>query len=96
MNKTDLFGDPVYPHLLKGSKVGPKGGKHYVRPQGFRGMPGAGPAGESCRTCKHRVILGYHNKTYPKCGLMKERWTHGRGTDILVSSPACEYWERDE
>lgn len=75
-----------------GKEMPPERGKHYVEPRGYAGMPGAGPEGEKCKTCRH---LTYNQcaKAYPKCGLMMRVWTGGRGTDILVNSPACEKWE---
>lgn len=72
----------------------PARGKHYVQPRGYFAPPGTGPAGETCRTCKHRVVSGTGSgKTFPKCGLNRAKWTSGRGSDILVSAPACRVWE---
>lgn len=61
--------------------------KHPKR--GYAGIPGNGPAGETCRSCKHRCHAG----RYSKCGLMMLAWTHSYGTDILQRSPACDYWK---
>ena len=83
MKNLDLFGDS--PEEVVRSK-------HYVKPKGYAGNPGAGPDGETCRTCEHRVIYGYHGRTYPKCGLVPHK--HSRSNDILVSSPACQFWEK--
>ena len=30
---------------------------------------------------------------YRKCLLMRAHWTHGPGTDIKASYPACKHWE---
>lgn len=53
--------------------------------------PGTGPEGESCGTCKYIRQVGYRTKRYFKCGRMP--LTHGEGTDIRKSSPACGKWE---
>jgi hypothetical protein len=59
---------------------------------GYAATPGSGPAGETCRTCKH-----LHRKrlagTYLKCGLMSAVWTGGAATDVKAGSPACSRWE---
>ena len=66
--------------------------------RGHSATPGTGPAGESCRTCRHR----YRNvvrsgRAYLKCDLQRARWTGGRATDIRAKDPACRFWEkRDE
>ena len=56
-------------------------------------MPGTGPAGETCRSCKHIARLTF-SKTYRKCELMQASWTGGPGTDIRASDPACKKWEK--
>lgn len=62
---------------------------------GYAAAPGTGPAGETCRSCKHytHTVSGARN-TFRKCGLMRSAWTHGPGTDIKAGSPACSKWER--
>lgn len=70
----------------------PVRGKHYVRPNGYGHVPGGGPAGETCGSCRHHVILRY-SKNYHKCELARGKWTGGRGSDILVKSPACQKWQ---
>ena len=57
--------------------------------KGYPTFPGTGPAGETCRSCKHKVAHQY-NRTYWKCWLVKP--TRGPGTDIRLKSPACAYW----
>lgn len=69
----------------------PVRGKHYIEPRGYAHHPGTGPRGETCGSCwfaeKHR--------RWHKCGHLNARHkqTGGRGSDILVSAPACMYWE---
>lgn len=67
------------------------------RPRGHIRPPGTGPAGETCKTCKHiaRVESGAR-RIFRKCGLAKAIWTHGPGSDIRASDPACERWEKAE
>ena len=72
----DLFGDEIRKPV-----------KHRVK--GYASRPGSGPAGETCRSCKHKTAHQY-NRTYWKCGLVKP--TAGPGTDIRLKSPACAYW----
>lgn len=67
-------------------------GKHYVEPRGYAAKPGTGPAGETCGSCKNHVINQFA-RDYHKCLLSKVKWTGGRGSDILVRSPACAKWE---
>lgn len=64
-------------------------------PKGYAARPGTGPAGETCRTCKH-MYRKLMSKTYLKCLLRKQFWTGGRGSDVLARSPACSFWERKE
>lgn len=65
-------------------------GKHYVQPKGYAALPGGGPTGETCGSCR---FLARFPK-YFKCKLVRDRWTGGRGSDILFRSPACSKWER--
>lgn len=65
------------------------------RPRGHAWTPGTGPAGETCRSCKHYTRRLYA-KAYLKCGLMRAQWTGGPKTDIRASDPACKKWERQE
>jgi len=59
---------------------------------GYAAVPGTGPAGETCQSCRHRIARQYA-KTYWKCRLMEAAWTPGRRTDICLRSPACRRWE---
>src|SRR5258708_34516181 len=61
--------------------------------KGYAAPPGTGPAGETCKTCLHYTHGGSGNRKFPKCGLMRPLWTHGPGTDIKASSPACAKFE---
>ena len=54
---------------------------------------GGGPAGKRCAECKHRVAVVWHNRTYQKCGLMREHWTHGAGSDIRAAWSACRRFD---
>lgn len=59
--------------------------KHSI---GYAGMPGAGPAGETCGTCEH-----IERGKYRKCGHPRGYKSSSEASDILARSPACEYWE---
>lgn len=84
----DLF-DPSRPEE-------PIRGKHYVRPNGYAKPPGSGPEGETCGSCFAYHSISYHRKSYPKCELNRHNWTHGRGSDILKSAPACSLWRKKD
>jgi hypothetical protein len=58
-------------------------------PRAYPAPPGSGPEGQTCRGCDHYCRVQGGAKAYPKCELMKANWTHGTGTDIKASSPAC-------
>jgi hypothetical protein len=62
--------------------------------RGYAAQPGTGPAGETCKTCRHACRTNEQgSKQYWKCGLRRSDWTGGYGTDILARSPACSKWE---
>jgi len=87
--EVDLFG-PVPAQTAMGA------GKMKGVRKGYAGIPGTGPAGETCGSCQHHA----HNpnrtaKVYHKCALNRARWTGGPGSDILVRSPACQKWEKE-
>lgn len=65
-------------------------GKRRTKASGYPRRPGSGPAGQTCANC---IPTGGHRKTYFKCAVIRYRWTHGPGTDILKKSPACELWK---
>lgn len=77
MTETDLLGDAV---------------RQLPPSNGYAAPPGTGPAGETCRTCRHYTRKRM-SKVYRKCGLMAQHWTNGYGTDIKASAPACRRWE---
>lgn len=83
----DLFG----PLPVGARPQGPTSGKR----KGYAAPPGSGPAGETCGTCAHHVRRRW-SKVHHKCGLMRNVWNNARGTDILVRSPACSRWEKDD
>lgn len=58
--------------------------------RGYAWTPGTGPAGETCGTCCHRAL---RKGKYYKCDLVAVNWTGGYGTDILLRSLACRFWE---
>lgn len=69
--------------------------RHTPKPKGYAKPPGSGPAGETCKGCKHyRVVESRARKTFRKCGRLESHWTHGPGTDILAKSAACSLWEK--
>lgn len=53
-----------------------------------------GPDGETCGGCTHRVLIGGHAKSYPKCALGPI--TGGPKTDVRAFWPACPRWEKNE
>jgi hypothetical protein len=69
--------------------------KARYRPKGYAAVPGTGPAGETCRTCRHYTHKRMAN-SYRKCELMRDYWTGGPGTDIKAGSPACRRWEKPD
>lgn len=63
-------------------------------PKGYAAPPGSGPADKTCRDCKHKQTMSNTGaKSWIKCVLMKAAWTHGPGSDIRASSPACRRFE---
>lgn len=73
----DLWGEPIHPEK-----------PHTQKPDGYAGIPGRGPLGETCGSCRHIA----KNGSYFKCGLCRKNWTHGLGTDITKRTPACQFW----
>jgi hypothetical protein len=53
---------------------------------------GTGPPGETCKSCASCVRIKWHDKTYHKCRLMEQYWTHGGGSDIKLRWAACRSW----
>lgn len=83
----DLFG-PVVIEVPEG-----RSGRKPTKKNGYASPPGTGPAGETCRTCRHAVAPTDTARRYWKCWLMQRNWTGGPGTDILLRSPACRQWQ---
>ena len=84
MSETDLWNQPIGSHKSK-----------TIVPRGHAGPPGSGPAGETCRTCKHLTRREY-SKTYLKCALMRHKWSGGTATDIRAKDAACSRWEESK
>jgi hypothetical protein len=61
-------------------------------PRGHAGIPGSGPAGETCGSCKH-LCRNQMAKVYLKCGLNRQMWTGGRASDVRARDLACKFWE---
>lgn len=59
---------------------------------GHAAIPGTGPKGETCGSCKNRVAK-LCSRTIFKCGLNRAKWTSGRKSDVLARDPACSKWE---
>ena len=87
----DMFGNEVT--IEEARKL--RNRRKTATPNGYAWRPGTGPAGETCKTCRHLVRRNYA-KTYLKCGLMRQAWTGGHGSDIKAKSPACKFWEKPE
>lgn len=69
------------------------GGRKIYR-GGYAGMTGAGPAGESCGSCRSlRKQYGVSGRYY-KCARVRQ--TGGAGTDVKFRAPSCEYWQERE
>lgn len=80
---------------LEGKALQPK--RKPTAKNGYAALPGTGPAGEICKTCRHKVTASNGGaKSFIKCLLRKATWTHGPGTDILAHSPACNKWQAIE
>ena len=91
LQAVDLFGQ-VLP-----AQTPEKGRRRSTPPNGYYAPPGTGPAGETCKSCKHSIgMRSYSNKKrWYKCERADKKWTHGRGSDILIKSPACSGWEAE-
>ena len=62
-----------------------------VPANGYAARPGTGPQGETCGTCQH-CCAKTRNRTYYKCGLCVSNWSASRTSDVLLRSPACQFW----
>ncbi len=86
----DMFGNEVT--VTEARAMLAKKGRKPTQPKGYASLPGTGPAGETCKTCRH-LYRNRMAKTYLKCSLMRQYWTGGAGTDVRASAPACRNWE---
>lgn len=64
--------------------------------RGHAGQPGAGPAGETCRSCVLMVRKRGAARDFLKCGHHTVRHTNGAGSDVRARDPACEHWTQDD
>jgi hypothetical protein len=90
----DLFGEPVtepWPVPAEVARGKRKKRKDPV-PRGYARIPGTGPKGETCGTCNHAACKHLARKRIYKCVCNYPRWTNGRGSDIVLKSPACILW----
>jgi hypothetical protein len=85
----DMFGQPV--KEVQWSKLAGKP-KRKTIPRGYAALPGTGPHGETCGSCRHKVRVAAAGH-YLKCALVRRAWTHGMATDIRARWPACQRWE---
>lgn len=88
LQEPDLFG-----HAPLGA-VAPSARKRDPIASGYAAVPGTGPQGETCKSCRHLVRRQW-GKTYLKCGLMRDYWTKGSGSDIRARAAACRRWEAE-
>lgn len=85
--------------LAAGNKLSPAERRRLTprkgtKPNGYAKPPGSGPAGETCKSCQYFCRIRWSpKKSFRKCGLLEAHWTHGPGTDILASAPACSMWQ---
>lgn len=92
MTDVDLFGLAAGPMLTPQQRKRLRTTYNAKNPKGYAAIPGTGPKGETCKSCRH-LYRRRMSKTYLKCELMRRIWTGGAGTDIKASSPACQRWE---
>ena len=76
-------------HVLAKAKLAAR-----LKRRGHAGQPGAGPEGETCKSCRWIEGVWGGNKRFSKCSHhLAPRRTGGPGTDIRQRDPACERWE---
>ncbi len=61
---------------------------------GYAARPGSRPVGRTCGDCASYCTVRSGTKTYPKCEKVRAKWTHGAGSDIKRSAPACAAFEQ--
>lgn len=65
-----------------------------VKRRGHAAPPGSGPAGETCASCANLERERSRSmRVFRKCGLMRQHWTHGPGSDVRAGDPACKFWK---
>jgi hypothetical protein len=69
---------------------GATGTSYGGNPDAYAAPPGSGPAGMTCKDCKHAEGHG-RSRTYWKCVLVRS--TNGAATDIRLRTPACRFFE---
>jgi len=89
----DLFGNEVTEDQARALLAKARKKRKEPVPRGYAAQPGTGPAGETCRSCRH-YVRKHLAKAYLKCALMRAHWTGGGSTDIRAGSPACKRWEK--
>lgn len=98
MSFVNIYGQPIDMKALVAKApahreiMGPDTSKKRkpTEPKGYAALPGTGPEGKTCRDCQHKKTMSNTGaKSWIKCELMRAAWTHGPGTDIRASSPAC-------
>jgi hypothetical protein len=47
----------------------------------------------TCGDCVHRVLVGYHSRTYPKCDAAAWPSSHSPTSDCRAWWPACDKFE---
>ena len=81
-------------HGLFGGAVPARAYTDTTPPAGYVAPPGTGPAGETCGSCAHcRYRKNRRGRHFYKCALAVAAWTGGRGSDVLLKSPACRRWQ---
>ena len=86
----DLFGNEFLERALPPAPGEAR--RRPTKPGGYAAPPGSGPAGQTCSSCVHYVVVGRRGR-FRKCELLRAALTHGPGTDILARSPACSQWQ---
>jgi hypothetical protein len=97
MNFLNISGEPIDMSALRAKApahralLGPDSKKRKpTPPNGYAAPPGTGPEGKTCRDCTHKHTMSNTGaKSWIKCDLRRATWTHGPGSDIRASSPAC-------
>lgn len=59
--------------------------------KGYAAAPGSGPAGETCRSCRH--IGGVRGNEYSSQCRIAKRGSFGIAIFISPTSPACNRWD---